>query len=211
MSRNLATALSGELDNDSLRLVMFVYLDLDSGEIRVHTDVGTITWGANDWLGVGDFGSIETLREGADLSAYEIELVLSGLDADLLSEALATDYYGKTATLYVGARNQDTGALVADPDQIWTGRIDNAQISIGDNNAIRLTCESELALLDKRSGRTFSDADLQNEYAGDTFFSFLEDQQDKRVVWRGETATAGTKDVYTGGGRKPGGPGKTAQ
>lgn len=199
MSRNLASLLVDELEKSSLRPVVFVYIGLDSGDIRLHTDLGTLTWGGDDWLGVGDFGGIETLQEGAEISPYEVELILSGLDSDLLSEALATSYYGKPVTIYVGAVDPDDGTLVADPDQIWNGKADNAQIGIGEANAIRLTCESELAVLEKVSGRTFSDADLQGEYSGDTFFSFLEDQKDKRVVWRGQNATAGT--VGGGGGR----------
>ena len=191
MSRGIDSAVTTDVSTERhIRLVSFVALELDSGTVYLHDSIGTFSFGGNDYLGVGDFGGISTIEENQQMSAYEITLVLSGLDADLLDEALNQNYQGRPVTIYLGAIDLDTGALLATPNEIWSGVTDIARIALGagNENAIEITCESDFAKLEKINGRTFSDADLQAEYAGDTFLQYLAAMEDAKVVWRGENA-----------------------
>lgn len=186
MSRGLNAALITQLESDTLRFVLFVKLEFDSGTIYLHNGIGTLTWGSNDWLGVGDFGSIEQIEEGTELSPYSLVLLLSGLDASLMDEAMNQDYYLRPITLYFGSLNTSTGALVADPDELWAGKMDTAEVSIGVVNGIRLTCESDFAVFDQSNNSRFSDAHQQRDYSGDLIFQYMEQMIDTVVVWGGK-------------------------
>lgn len=193
MSRGIESAVTTDISSERhIRMVTFVSMAFDSGTVYLHDSIGTFTFSSNDYLGVGDFGGISAIEENRQMSAYEITLVLSGLDADLLDEALNQDYQGRAVTIYIGALDLDTGALLATPNEVWSGTMDVARIAVGagDENAIEITCESDFAKLEKINGRTFSDSDLQAEYSGDTFLQYLAAMEDTKVVWRGENSNA---------------------
>ena len=202
MSRDLDTSLVTESESDVVSLLVFAKLEFDSGTLYLHNGVGTFTWDTQDWIGLGSFSDVQGVREGTDVTSYEIRLVLSGLDADLLDEALNQPYQGRRATLYIGALNVSTRALVADPNQIWRGRMDSMIVTAGEENTITLTCESDMVVFDRRNGRTFSDADIQTEYSGDIWLKYLNDMEDARIEWRG-----GQRENY-GGNRSDPGPGR---
>lgn len=192
MSRGIASAVTSDISSERhVRLVTFLKMELDSGTLYMHDSIGTFTWGSQDWLGVGDLGGIGSIEENREMSSYEVSLFLSGLDSDLLDEALEQPYQGRAATIYLGAINLDTSALLATPNEIWAGVMDVARVTLGaaDDNAIQITCESDFAKLDDINGRTFSDSDLQAEFSGDTLFKWLAAMSDATVVWRGDSST----------------------
>lgn len=199
--RGLSTALVTAADSAHVRLLTFAKLELDSGTLYLHNGVGTYTWGSVDWLGLGDFGGVSAIEESEELSPFEVTLVLSGLDTSMMDEVMNQDYYLRPVTLYLGALNVGTGVLVDDPDEVWSGFMDSASVTLGEDNAIALTCESEFAIFNKSNDRAFTDADLQSEYPGDLFFEFLASMIDAVIVWRGKTVTTGS----SGGGTRTGG------
>ena len=171
--------------------ITFLKLEYDSGTLYLHDGVGTYTWadpvdGSQDWLGVGEFGGISGIEESSILSSFEIELVLSGIDADQMDEVLNQDFLDREITIYVGTLNRQTGALNGTPSQQWHGTCDPARTTHGEQNAIMITAEHELAILDRRNGRTYSDADLQGEYSGDLFCEYLPSMENARLAWRGQ-------------------------
>lgn len=183
--RGLASNLVTLTTADNFRFLLFVKLEFDSGNVYLHNGVGTITWGSQDWLGVGDFGSVEPIEEGVELSPYELVLLLSGIDADLIDEVMNQDYYLRPVTLYFGALTEGTGALTADPDELWAGFISMADVSRGQLNGIRLTCDSEFAMFERANNSRFSDADLQRNYSGDLLLQYAEQMEERQVVWGG--------------------------
>lgn len=196
MSRGIASAVTTDIASERhIRMVTFVKLEFDSGTLYLHDSIGTFTWadpddGSQAWLGVGDFGGIGSIEENRTMSAYEMTLVLSGLDSSLMDEVLNQSYQGRGVTIYLGALDLDTGALLATPNEIWGGTMDVARMTLGvDQNAIEVTCESDFARLRDISGRTFSDSDLQAEYAGDTFLQYMTAMEDAKIVWRGDSRT----------------------
>ena len=86
MSRSFSTSVKNALKSQTVRIVMFAELDFSSGTLYVHDGLGTYTWGGEDWLGVGDFGSISSIEEGSEISAYSINLTLSALESISLTK-----------------------------------------------------------------------------------------------------------------------------
>ncbi len=197
MGRGLSTELVAMSLSDETRLLTFAKLELDSGTLYLHNGIGTIQWvdpddGLQDWLGLGAFGGVGSIKEGMKLTPYEITLTLSGLDTDLMNEVTSQNYFLRPVTIYIGALDLVTNQLQAVPNKFWGGFMDSDSVSIGEQNAIMIICENEFAAFDKKNGRTLSDADLQTEYVGDKFLEFLPQMVDKVVIWRGKETTSGT-------------------
>jgi hypothetical protein len=170
-------------------LVMFCQLDLPSGTLYLHDSAGSFTWGYHTWSGVGSFGGVERVSEALDTVAVPVDLTLSGVDPSLVSDAMTTQYHGEAATLYVGLVNPDTGALVADPQEVWGGYMDVMTIEIDQGSAtISLRCESRLRR--KPAVARYTDEDLQLRYSGDNFFAHLHTVGQQRR-WGGSTVAAG--------------------
>lgn len=203
MARGLSTSLTTAITSPSCHIVTFASLAFSTGTVYVHNDIGTITWSGQDWLGVGSLGSVGRIQEGSALSPYGVQLVLTGVDPDDISgapswpdfvqEFLNNDYAMREVVLYVGARDILTHAMLADPDEIWRGYMENATFTVAKSSgdAIVIECESELALLDRASNLIYSDAKLQQEYSGDLFFEFLPQMENAQPPWRVPGATGG--------------------
>lgn len=203
MARGLSAALITAIESESCEILTFASLAFSSGTVYVHNGIGTITWNSQDWLGVGSLGSIQKIEEGAALSPYAIQLVLTGIDPDEIdgapawpdfkNEILNNDYYLREVVVYMGARNQDTHALVADPDEMWRGSMENATFTVAHSSGegISIHCESYLALMERSANLLYTDQQLQSEYAGDVFFQYLPQIPDAQPPWRVQDASGG--------------------
>ena len=201
MSRDLASNTAISYAASHVNPIVFVKLEFDpssAGTIRLHNGLGTYTWddgsGNVNWLGTGDLGQISTIQEGDQISPYNIELTLSGLDAGLVAEAVKEVYYQRPVTLYVGALNDDD-ELVATPDIIWNGFIDTMDVRLGGDSGdtLALSAESELAMFERSANLLYTNASQQASSSGDTFFTHLQEMQDITLDW-------GVRKSGSGGG-----------
>ncbi len=181
-------------------LIVFAELDFASGFVRVHTGVGSYTFQSNTYSGIGQFGTIEVIKESTALRPQPVRLVLSGVDNSLMTTATTDDFHGRAATIYVGFLDEDQ-TLIADPELLWEGRMDTMSISLGESTgAISLQCENRLARWDTPNMARYSDEDLQSRFAGDRFFDQLHNMMDLTLQWGGRAVLPG------GGGRGRDGP-----
>lgn len=201
MSRELAANTATSYSLDHVNPIMFVKLDFDpssAGTIRLHNGLGQYLWDANDgagvqaWDGTGDLGQISSIEEGDEISPYNIQLTLSGLDAGLATEAVKELYYQRPVTIYVGALN-DSDQLVATPDVIWTGYIDTMDFVLGgqQGDTIRVNAESELAAFDRSANLIYTNSAQQEKSTGDTFFTHLQEMEDITLDWGLKKSGAG--------------------
>ncbi len=188
MSRGFPTNVATALAQQHVAIVTFAKLEFPSGTIYVHNSLGTYTWGGQDWLGVGDLGSISQVEEGIDVSPYAITLTLSGLDATISGAALTEDYFMHPVTVYMGVLDADD-SLLADPTQIWAGFMDQMNVSLGADggDAIQLIAESELSRFDVSRNLMYTNAAQQERYSGDLFFSHIHKVQGAKFDWGKKT------------------------
>ena len=201
MSRGFPTNVATALAQQHVAIVTFAKLEFPSGTVYVHNSLGTYTWGGQDWLGVGDLGSISQVEEGIDVSPYAITLTLSGLDATISGAALTEDYFMHPVTVYMGVLDADD-ALLADPTQIWSGFMDQMNVSLGADggDAIQLIAESELSRFDVSRNLMYTNAAQQERYSGDLFFSHIHKVQGAKFDWGKKTAGRdGNTDVDADG------------
>jgi len=149
MTRTIATANKNETTGEVFRPVLFLYLDLDGGDVIVNSSDQDIAWDYDGdssdetFTGVGQFGSVSVINESADLKASGIQCMLSGIPTTHISNALSESYSGRTAKLYIGFLNSSR-VLVADPMVIFAGRIDAMDIQIGKTASVSVSIESKL-------------------------------------------------------------------
>lgn len=154
------------------------------------TAVGSGTGVADiNWFGVGDLGSISQVEEGLDVSPYAITLTLSGLDATISGAALTEDYYLHPVTVYLGVLDADD-VLIADPTQIWSGFMDQMNMSVGADggDAIQLIAESELSRFNKSLNLMYTNAAQQEKSSGDLFFSHMHKIEGAKIDWGARNA-----------------------
>jgi len=155
-----------------------------SGEnaIRLWTGYGDKTVNAETYTGSGNLLAISGLEEANDLSAKNITLTLTGIASSIVSLALSEPYQRRLCRVYFGT--DDTTAI-----EVFSGFMNTMSIEdSGETSTITLTVESKLVRLEKASNRRYTHENHVSRHAGDTFFSYVADLQDKDVVWGREKA-----------------------
>lgn len=222
MSRIVEALNAAEVDKDAITMVVMVEINYDSGTVRVHDGVGEIRFveyllqedGDNllaedsdllttesdllPFLGTGEFGVIDSVEENVEVIARQVTMTLSGLDSALLTPALSQPYQNRTVTIYIGFFNPVTGKLVASPEVIWEGRINQQSVTLGKGEAVlTMTCEHRLRR-EPRIAR-YTDADQKQIFPFDDFFNLTHTIEGFVGKW-------GQRDVGFGGGfTRPGG------
>lgn len=190
MTRFATAGNETEAAKPKLQLTVFAALDFPTGMVRAHSGIGTVTWGGNDWLGVGQFGGIDAVTEDFSGIARPVRLSLSGVDTSLLDEVVDQTYQSRTVTIYVGFFSTETGALAGDPEVVWEGLMDTATITVdGSQGTISLNCEPRLRR-EPRIAR-YTNEDQQLLHSGDRFFDLV-------YAIKGFVSKWGQKNVYGG-------------
>jgi hypothetical protein len=145
---------------------------------------GTITFGANNYLGVGKFGGVSDIDEDAQLRPSGVSVTLSGVDAGLVSSAVTEAYHGRAITIYQGFLNVSTGALVADPETVFKGLMDFMTVDLGQNTgSITVQCEGEMARWLRHNSSLYTHESQQALFAGDRGFDQIPFLQNRKIDW----------------------------
>lgn len=184
MSRNLDSVNEDEVNKKNFGLeILFAELDFESGFVRAHNGIGTITWGGYDWLGVGTFGKVSPVEESAELSQRTLIYTLSGIPPEMISVVLDEYYQGRAARLYIGFVDPTTGQLIADPDLLDQGRMDVSDIEEGKELTVTITAESRVSAWDRALLRRYTDKDQQSRFPGDKGLEFVPQAATKEINW----------------------------
>jgi hypothetical protein len=155
----------------SVYIVTLAKFEFDSGTLFVHDGVGPLVFDGDTYVGVGNYGSFDIVDENIDNVARGIRVSLSGVDPAIIPTVMTEIYQGRNATFYIAFLNDDM-AFVANPEEVWAGRMDVMSISMDKNSAtIELRCEYRLRK--EPSVARYTDEDLRLQYSGDRFFDLL--------------------------------------
>lgn len=200
MTRWTSAANQTAAEAQSVVAVTFVDLDIPGDRLRLNDSNLNLEWGGFTWSGVGTFGGIEAIEESQDLIAQPVRLTLSGVEANLITDALTTQYQGRAATIYVAPLNPDSLQFLDTPEEAWSGFMDVMTLEADHKlGKISLTCEHWLRV-DPASSR-YTDEQQQALFAADRFFQFTHEIANYVGKW-------GSRDVtYGGQGFNKRGPG----
>lgn len=189
--RDITVAFADASVEQVVRPFFAVDLDFSSGAVRAWNGSGSITFDGKTFTGVNNLGQIDPVQESVDLRANNVRVGLGGIPSAMIALALADHYQGRPGIIYFGLLNS-SGAVIADPDQVFSGRIDTMEINEGPDGAtIWISIESLMIDLGRSPERRYTDGDQQAEFPGDKFFEFVTSIQDKEIVWGQPLRTAG--------------------
>ncbi len=185
-SRTISASLSTALQADRVYPLLLVEALFDSGALRLWNGDGALTALGETWTGTGLMLGISPIEETAEIRATGVNISLSGIPSAIVSIALAEDYQGRVARVYVGAFDASTGAVITDPILAFQGSIDTMPISEGGDTAtIVVAVESRLIQLEKASLRRYTAQDQKVEFPLDTGLDHVAAIQDVTIVWGG--------------------------
>ena len=184
MVRTLSGSMTTEVAKSAIAPVMFVELDFTSGFVRAWNGQGPIDWNGKTWLGGGEFMGISAIEESKAIEATSVSLTLSGVPSALVAVAYGDFSQGRPAKVWLGMFDVNAGAVIADPIQIFAGRMDTiSDQDDGTTAQIAVTAESNLADLDRLRVRYFTDQDQQRLFESDRSLRYMSSVQDRPVYW----------------------------
>jgi hypothetical protein len=188
-------------ERDDVYGCWLVDFHFDSGHVRANDAGISLSFGGNEYAGVGTFGRFDVVEESFDFVARGVRFELGGVEEGLIATLLTEKYQGRPAALYCGLLEKNL-QWVDDPELWWSGFMDTMDILPGDKESkesvIVLQCEHRLRSAPMFS--RFSDADQKARSPGDRFFEMLHLVAGYTSQWGGKVTRW---ETGPGGGRIP--------
>lgn len=183
MSRTLNPAFAAALGAPDVAPILLLEAEFASGTIRLWTGIGTLQWAGRTWTGGGTLLEVSPMEEVVGVSAPGASVTLSGVPVDLVQIALAEAQQGAPGRCWLGALDA-SGLVIADPDQIFVGRLDVPNIEVsGATAAIRFTYEARTLDMDRPREWRYTRESQQVLHPGDRGFEFVTSLQEAEIVW----------------------------
>jgi len=180
-TRDLTTALTNALDDQVVKPFFAVELLFDTAPIRIWTGTVDATIDGDTYIGAGNLLNIDTIEETSEIAVRGAKIVLSGMDSNVISLALQSTYQGRVCNIYFGVVD---GTTYTNLTQLFSGYMDEMNITEGpDYGVVELLVENKLIDLERKRTRRFSSGYQKSQYPGDRGFDFVEDLQDKDIVF----------------------------
>lgn len=182
--RQMDAATLAALEDGRFAIRALVRVEMPSGPIGFTDDAADLLVEGLAYLGKPRLFQIRLPASVADGTVQGVEIVVSGLDADVAAEVEAEPYHQRPILLGLVLYPADTPA--AGSVHWWfTGFIDQIVRQERVDGAARLVvkCESVARELDRAGGGTRSDADQRTRDAADGFFKFTARAKRQPVTW----------------------------
>jgi hypothetical protein len=136
MPRPLTGSLLAALGKSLVKPVFLVEAEFTSGFLRVWSGFGPLSWNGHTWSGSRANTDPETvlvgmtsIQESIEIAANGIKLRASGIKSSMVTRVMEECRQNYPVTVYIGALDPDTDALIADPAQAFSGLMDVPVIS----------------------------------------------------------------------------------
>ncbi len=185
-----AGAITESEKSSGAKEIIFVKMELDSGDIRLWNGKGSTDFGGEAYTGLGDFGQISEIVSSIDARPFSISYELSGIVGtnDMIAEAEAEDVIGRAITIWIGYLDSSY-ALVSAPTIEFRGRMDTMPIKLGATITVGVTAESRLADWYRSKIRRFTDRDQKQEFPSDKGYEFSIVGLSREIIWGGVKAS----------------------
>jgi len=187
MSRGLSGILLAAFGDNHVITIVLIELDFSSGMQRYHSGVGVISYGGNDYTGVGSFGNIEPIVEDNGVKMKGIRVSLQGVDTTVADLSVNEAIQGRSAVIHMAAYDYDT-AGVTDAFEIFSGYMDTMELTRGTSATMTLSIESIMTQFDLPNIRRFSSEDHKERYPTDEFFDLMPVINEAEISWGNNTA-----------------------
>lgn len=183
MSRGLTAAMVSAVTAGTVRPILLYQGEFSSGTLRLTTNSRDVVFNGNTFIAAGTMLSITPIEEVSEIKAVSFSVALNGDLASVIAIALASCRQGLAGTVWIGLLD-DSGAVIADPFQCFSGRLDVPDVvDSGTECRISVKYESRLADLQKARERRYTSEDQQIDYPTDLGFDYVPSLQDKKIIW----------------------------
>jgi len=183
MVRNLTAEFITQVDSSQLSPALLVKFEFASGDVRFWTGYGSKTYNSEEYTGIGDVMGVSTIEEVQDIRATSVTFTLSGLNSNVISAALQSQYQGRPVTMWFAVLDS-SGNLIPNPYELFSGRMDVISFSDDGNAAdFAIKCESNAIDIRKARERRYTPEDQKIDYPNDKGLEFVPKIQDIDIVW----------------------------
>ena len=188
VSRALSAEMLAALQRHLIKPVTFVELDWPTDYIRAHSRRGTLTWGSNDWTGVGPFGAVQFPTTTRSVIQQTASLILT-VPPDAPEVEVEQPVRNKLAKIHWGLLDIDTDELIPTPVEEFVGRVDAQKLQMtsaegGVQTVIQIDLVSGVPAR-RTASVTHSFEDQITRFPGDTAGRHLWDITTTRLHWGG--------------------------
>jgi hypothetical protein len=160
---------------------------------------------SRNWIGVGEFGAIDTVGEATDGSATGVRATLLKVPAEFRDDIADQAVRGVLFELYVGALNE-TFQQIDGVALLWKGRLDKYTITdAGTTLSVEVTGESRAIDQRRPAIKRFTNEYQQRKYPGDLFFEYVPGLTEVSILWAKAEQSAAPVGGGSGGGGSDGG------
>lgn len=204
MSRGLAAGVLSQIAAPSVQPILFFFGEFTTGDVRMWSGLGNISWDGQTWLGAGNLVQISNIEEPGEIKAQGVIVTFNGIPSELISLVLQSVRQGAVGKVWLGFLS--SGSIVANPWLLFEGRLDVPVINEeAETCSITITYESRLIDLTRARTRRYTDQDQQNEYPGDLGMEYVASLQEKEIAWgrAGKNLDSPPAQVQTYDGGEP--------
>ena len=201
MDRGSTTAFQTEIVKAENKPFHLLSVAFDSGTVFLSDGNFEVTFDSNTYNPTGSFLAFSDIVESNQLTIESVTVSLSGVDQTHTNILLSEDYIDREVKIFKAFLN-DSNALVADPVQVFAGRISDAVVAEdNDTNtaSISITCSSQFIDFDKTNGRYTNLESQQTFFSDDTGFRYSSVIL-KDITWGVEGSAKGSGFVATQSG-----------
>lgn len=141
LNRGIDPVLLAAITAGAFHPVQLVRVAFPGDVVRVHSGRGSLSWGGQSWLGVGEKGFIQLPAESAGAASFSGVLRLGGLP-DTIDDYLDTSINGVEVDVWFGAVTARAGVtLIGSPVLVFSGFCDGVsdeQTFDADGNSMRV-------------------------------------------------------------------------
>ena len=173
MSRGIdSTLLAAISDPTGFHPVALIKSVWPDGTVYVHSNVGSISWDSQTWLGIGDIADVEVPQEAGGIVPQSATLVIRGTLDAVLTYA-DPDARNGEVSMWIGATTTPGGTtLIGEPFLAFRGYLDSSDVSLDFAAGDFFLSASAVTGPAARESATVvhSDEDQKARHSGDTFF-----------------------------------------
>lgn len=186
MTRTLTGSMVTAATAETGEICYLLSFGFSGGTVYLTTASTDIDWSGNTYQAIGGL-TFEAVRETREFTDQALRLTLDGVDTTIIGKILQENYIGGTATLHVA--HFSSGAIIADPVQLWSGYMNDAwQLREshgreGGTAKVTTSILSPFVIFRQTRGIRANVVSHSSIYSGDTFFRHLQAIQGRPIYW----------------------------
>jgi hypothetical protein len=184
MARSLTTEVQAAAAANKISTCHLLTVYLDNQTLYWCDYHRAVDFGGNTYSAAGDLLGFDGLEETSDVTVNSVTCTLTGVDSVNIGLLLSNSYIDRRITIHRAFFDEDD-ALIADPVQIFDGRMNRPQISENPEtgtSTVSVEAGNQFADFGRKPGRHTSDGEQQAIYPGDKGFEYAT-SIDQTLTW----------------------------